>query len=79
MSNMPDITKVFIGAKLPGEIVALARSEARRRSMTLTHFLQYALQRELERIDARISDEDADWLADQLRRNVQRRSSIRGR
>lgn len=75
MSNMPDITKVFVGAKLPGEIVALARGEARRRGMSLTDFLQFAVQHELERIGARLADEDAEWLAGELRRNLGRRES----
>ena len=73
MSNMPDITKVFVGAKLPGEIVALARGEARRRGMSLTDFLQFAVQHELECSGARLVEDDADWLAAQLRRNAQRR------
>lgn len=70
---MPDITKVFVGAKLPGEIVALARGEARRRGMSLTDFLQFAIQHELERCGARLSEEDAEWLAAELRRNMWRR------
>jgi len=73
MSNMPDITKVFVGAKLPGEIVALARGEARRRGMSLTDFLQFAVQHELERCKARLAPEDAEWLASELRRNIRRR------
>ena len=70
---MPDITKVFVGAKLPVEIVALARGEARRRGMSLTDFLQFAIQHELERIGARLTDEDATWLAAELQRNLRRR------
>lgn len=73
MSNMPDITKVFVGAKLPGDIVALARGEARRRCMSLTDFLQFAVQHELECSGARLRPEDAEWLAAELRRNVMRR------
>ncbi len=75
MSNMPDITKVFVGAKLPGEIVALARGEARRRGMSLTDFLQFAVQHELERCEARLAAEDAEWLASELRRNISRREN----
>lgn len=75
MSNMPDITKVFVGAKLPGEIVALARGEARRRGMSFTDFLQFAVQHELERCEARLTVEDAEWLASELRRNAERRES----
>lgn len=70
---MPDITKVFVGAKLPGEIVALARGEARRRGMSLTDFLQFAVQHELEATGARLTSDDAEWLAAELRRNVCRR------
>lgn len=73
MSNMPDITKVFVGAKLPGEIVALARGEALRRGMSLTDFLQFAVQHELEATGARLTADDAEWLAAELRRNAQRR------
>lgn len=75
MSNMPDITKVFVGAKLPGEIVALARGEARRRGMSLTDFIQFAVQHELEARGARLSEEDAEWLAAEFRRNACRRES----
>lgn len=82
MSNMPDITKIFVGAKLPGEIVALARGEARRRGMSLTDFLQFAVQHELEAVGARLTVDDAEWLAAELRRNACRReerSAIRRR
>lgn len=73
MSNMPDITKIFVGAKLPGEIVALARGEARRRGMSFTDFLQFAVQHELEHTAARLTEEDAEWLASEICRNAQRR------
>lgn len=75
MSNMPDITKVFVGAKLPGEIVALARGEARRRGMSLTDLLQFAVQHELEATGARLTTEDAEWLAAELKRNAMRREN----
>lgn len=73
MSNMPDITKIFVGAKLPGEIVALAKSEARRRKMTLTDFLQYALQKELELSSAELDPEDAEWLVKEILKNAEKR------
>lgn len=76
MSNMPDITKIFVGAKLPGEIVALAKSEARRRRMTLTDLLQYAIQKELELSRAELDVEDAEWLTKEILKNAKKRKSM---
>lgn len=42
MSNISDTTRVFVGAKLPGEVMVSARCEARRRGIVITGVRNFA-------------------------------------
>lgn len=73
MNNMPDVTKHFIGCRLPIEVLALAKREAEIRKMQFTDFLVYVLMKEIERSKTELTEEDIDWMNKTYQKNLETR------
>ncbi len=75
MVNMPSINKSYIGFNLDVELVALAKREAKNRKMTLTDFVQYIIQKELDKSGTELTNEDTEWIIEQIRKNKEKRNN----
>ena len=73
MPSKRDITKGFIGVFIPLELRAKVAREAEKRGMTISQFVAFVLQSEVDRCNTTLTEEDVNWIKEELDTNVRKR------
>lgn len=73
MGNMPDINKKQLGVLIPLDLFARLKKAAADKGLTPSELAQIALQREYGKYE--IGSEELFWIAEQTRKNEEKRKS----
>lgn len=71
--NMPDINKKQLGVLIPLDLYARIKKAAEDKKVTISELAQLALQREYGNYE--IGSAELFWIADQTKRNEEKRNS----
>lgn len=75
MSNKPDTNKKQLGILIPLTLYAKIKRGAEDHSMSITDYATWSLTNDMQRIE--LLPEDYEWIADQVKRNLAKRSQSR--
>jgi hypothetical protein len=73
MPSKRDITKGFIGVFIPLELRAKVAREATNRGMTISQFVAFVLQSEVDRCRTSLTEDDINWIKEELDKNARNR------
>ena len=73
MPNQPDTNKKQLGILIPLALFAKIRRAAHDHKMSITDYATWQLSRAISTVE--LTPEDYEWIADQVRNNINKRSN----